>query len=274
MSNTSANTPVNDRSSAEAQTPLVVVIARAGSKGLPNKAMAILDDRPLVAWSLEHALASKLKAGVIVSSDSPEVRAVGQSLDVDVTDRPAELASDQATIDAAVRHAVEVWEAKHKKTCDQVVILYGNIPLRPWDLVDRALNKLSQSQCDSVQSVYPVGKNHPYWMKRLTNGTDSTNSKDNADSANDVLAMYQDNAVYRRQDLPPVYMLDGGIIALTRTSLFNFDATGKEPHQFLGKDRRAVVTEAGDVVDVDTPLDLLLAQTIHAFRKKDQPTRE
>lgn len=245
-------------------TRLAVVIARAGSKGLPNKAMAVLDDQPLVSWTLQHALASKLINGVILSSDSAEVLGVGQSLKVDVTNRPSELASDQATIDAAVRHAVEVWEKQHHRKTDQVVILYGNIPLRPWDLVDRALDKLTQSSADSVQSVYPVGKNHPFWMKQL--------ATDTASGAQDVLAMYQNNAVYRRQDLPPVYMLDGGIIALTRESLFNFDPTGKEPHQFLGKDRRAVVTEAGDVVDVDTPLDLLLAQTIHAFRKKDRPT--
>lgn len=261
---------------ADTLTRLVVIIARAGSKGLPNKAMAILDDQPLVSWTVQHALASKLTTGVILSSDSLEVLEVGRSLKIDITNRPAELCSDQATIDAAVRHAVEVWETTHKKSCDQVAILYGNIPLRPWDLVDRTFTKLSQSGADSVQSVYPVGKNHPYWMKTLdADTTADTTAGTNAGASNDgpdILRMYQDNAVYRRQDLPPVFMLDGGIIALTRSSLFNFDATGKAPHQFLGNDRRAVVTEAGDVVDVDTPLDLLLAQTIHAFRKKDRPS--
>jgi CMP-N,N'-diacetyllegionaminic acid synthase len=237
-------------------TRLIVVIARAGSKGLPNKAMALLDGRPLIAWTLEHARASTLASGIIVSSDSPEIRQVGQQMGVDVCDRPSALASDQATIDSAVRHAVETWETRHGRSAAQVVILYGNIPLRPMDLVDRALGKLDQTGCDSVQSVYPVGKTHPFWMKKL------------AGPSQDVLEMYQPNDVYRRQDLPPVYMLDGGIIALTRQSLFNFDPEGREPHRFLGRDRRAIVTEPGDVVDVDTPLDLLLAETIHNYRKQ------
>ena len=37
----------------------------------------------------------------------------------------------------------------------------------PADLTDRAINKLIETEADSVQSVYPVGKNHPYWMKKL-----------------------------------------------------------------------------------------------------------
>lgn len=233
---------------------LVVIIARAGSKGLPNKAMAILAGRPLIAWTIDHAQASQLATGIIVSSDSPEIRSVGQSMGVDTCDRPAELASDRATIDSAVRHAVELWEQKHATAATEVVILYGNIPLRPMDLVDRALTLLATTRCDSVQSVYPVGKNHPYWMKKLSGPNQ------------DVLEMYQPNNIFRRQDLPPVYMLDGGIIALTRQSLFDFDPTGQEPHRFLGNDRRAVVTQPGDVVDVDTPLDLMLAETIHRYR--------
>lgn len=235
---------------------LAVVIARAGSKGLPNKAMAMLDGQTLVGWTITHAQAAKQLDGIILSSDSREVLEVGRAMGVDTCSRPPELADDTATIDAAVRHAVEQWEACHDRPVDQVVILYGNIPLRPLDLVDRALARLTATGAHSVQSVYAVGKNHPYWMKTL------------AGDQGDTLCMYQENAVYRRQDLPAVYMLDGGIIALTRASLFDFDPTGRQPHQFLGSDRRAIVTEQGDVVDVDTPLDLLLAQTIHEFRKK------
>jgi len=75
---------------------------------------------------------------------------------------------------------------------------------------------------------------HPYWMKKLGGPT------------GDELQMYEDNRVYRRQDLPPVYMLDGGIIAVTRRSLFT--TVPGAPHAFLGRDRRAVVTQPGEVV--------------------------
>ena len=95
-----------------------------------------------------------------------------------------------------------------------------------------------------------MGKMHPLWMKKL------------GGAFGDKLEMYEDNFIYRRQDLPPVYMLDAGVLAVTRQSLFNFDPTGKEPHRFLGEDRRAIVTRPGDVIDVDDPLDLALAEAV------------
>jgi CMP-N-acetylneuraminic acid synthetase len=104
-----------------------------------------------------------------------------------------------------------------------------------------------------VQSVCPVGKMHPYWMKTLAGPSD------------DQLQAYQPNTVYRRQDLPPVYMLDGGVIALRREALFILDPA--QPHAFLGTDRRAVITRPHDVVDIDEPHDLALAEAILQQRK-------
>lgn len=227
---------------------LAVIIARAGSKGLPNKAMQPLGGKPLIVRTIEHALGSKRVDAISLTSDSPEILEVGRSFGVHCYDRPEEICNDSATIDSAVRHGVECWEGETGHTCRYVAILYGNIALRPADLTDRAVQKLIETEADSVQSVYNVGKMHPLWMKKL-GGT-----------FGDVLEMYEDNQIYRRQDLPPVYMLDAGVLAVTRESLFDIDPA--EPHRFLGTDRRAVVTRAGDVVDVDTPLDLALAEAI------------
>jgi CMP-N,N'-diacetyllegionaminic acid synthase len=227
---------------------LAIVIARGGSKGFANKNLQHLMGRPLVAWTLEHALSSQRVDEVILSSDSPGILEVGRQMGVRVYERPAELASDSATVDAAARHGVLAWEAERGRQCRYAAILYGNIPLRPADLTDRALTKLIETEADSVQSVYPVGKNHPYWMKTLTG------------DFHDRLGMYQPNHIYRRQDLPPVYMLDGGVIAVTRASLFR--VVESEPHAFLGCDRRGVVTSAGEVVDVDEEVDMIYAEAL------------
>ncbi len=227
---------------------LSVVIARAGSKGLPNKAMRPCCGKPLVAWTIEHARGSKLVDQVLVSSDSPEILTVGQAYDCVCYDRPAEICHDRATIDSPVRHAVARWEAETGRRADYIAIHYGNIPLRPVDLTDRALRKLIETEADSVQSVSPVGKMHPFWMKKLTGPFE------------DRLEMYQDNRIYRRQDLPPVYMLDAGVLAVTRANLFT--VREEEPHAFLGTDRRAIVSPAGSVVDVDDATDLAIAETL------------
>ncbi|MGB1123614.1 MAG: cytidylyltransferase domain-containing protein [Phycisphaeraceae bacterium] len=233
---------------------LGVILARAGSKGLPNKNSMTIAGKPMLAWTIEHALLSKKIKRVLVTTDGEALAQIAGKYDVEVIRRPAELASDTATIDAAARHAVNQVVDTH----DNVCLLYGNVPVRPDDLSDRAIEMLEEKQADSVQSVCPVGKNHPYWMKTV-------------DPETGRLEMLHDNQIYRRQELPPVYMLDGGVIALTRSSLFNL--IEGQPHAFLGSDRRAVVTEPGDVVDIDTQEDFKTAEAILEERLRNGSIR-
>lgn len=231
---------------------LTVILARAGSVGLPGKNAIDCAGRPLLDWTIDHALGSPSVSRVVLSTDGDQLAAIGRARGIEVVPRPAELAHATATVDSAARHAVETAQAQYGETYQTVAILYGNIPVRPPDLTDRANAKLAETGADSVQSVSPVDKNHPYWMKRVEG---------------DRLLMYQDNTVYRRQDLPPVYMLDGGIIAVTRGSLFN--VVEGQPHAFLGTDRRAIITEPGQVVDVDSEIDLFVAEAILRGQERD-----
>lgn len=235
-------------------TNLAVIIGRAGSKGLPNKNMRILGGKPLVSWSVEHALACRRVDEVVLTSDGQDILNVGRALGAKCYKRDTTRSHDTATIDDAVRHGVECWEAETGQRADNIAILYANVPLRPSDLTDRALSKLVETGCDSVQTVYAVGKMHPLWMRKLTG------------PGEDMIENYQPNEIYRRQDLPPVYMLNSGVLAVTRANLFNVDPT--HPHNFLGTDRRAIVTAEDDVIDVDSELDLLLAEAVLKLRTK------
>ena len=232
---------------------LGIVLARGGSKGLPRKNALPVAGKPMLAWSLEHALNSKYIERVVLSTDDDELAAIAQSLEVPVVRRPDDLAHDTATVDAAARHCLAQLEMQADSIAGvetkHLAILYGNVPVRPADLTDRALSTLIDTGCDSVQSVYRVGKTHPYWMKTVTDDRDGG-----------ALGMYIENNIYRRQELPPVYMLDGGVIALTRAALLT--VATDQPHAFLGPDRRAVITEEGAVVDVDSLADLRVAEAI------------
>lgn len=226
---------------------LVVVIGRAGSKGLPGKNNRIVAGRPMICHSIQHALDAQNVDRVVVSTDGEAIADAARSMDVSVIMRPAQLADDHATVDAAVRHAVEELPYPY------IVILYANIPVRPPDLIDRAVGMLRSTSADSVQSYCDVGKHHPYWMVTL--------------DEQQAVRAHHPNTVYRRQDLPRLLLPDGGVIAVTRESLFCEAAVkGEHPHAFLGSDRRGIENPPGAVVDVDTAIDLAVAEAMLAVR--------
>lgn len=223
---------------------LAVIIGRAGSKGLPGKNARPLAGRPMICHSIDDALAAQTVDRVIVSTDGDAIAAAAEEMDVEVVRRPAHLASDTATVDSAVRHAVE--ESKSRE--EIIVILYANVPVRPDDLIDRAVRELAGSAAaDSVQSYSDVGKHHPYWMVTL--------------DAQQRVVPHVKNTVYRRQDLPKLLIPDGSVIAVTRASLFM--VIEGQPHAFLGADRRGIIS-TGPVIDVDDATDLAVAEALLA----------
>lgn len=225
---------------------LAVVIGRAGSKGLPGKNAMPLAGRPAVAWSVADALMAETVDRVVVSTDGEAIAQAAREAGAEVLTRPPHLASDTATVDAAVRHAVE----SSGEEAGIIVILYANVPVRPPGLIDRAVSLLDETCADSVQSYAGVGKHHPWWMVTI-------------DEAGRVTPNVP-NSVYRRQDLPPLFLPDGGVIAVTRRSLFKVDPA--RPHAFLGNDRRAVINPDGAVIDIDSPADARVAEALLMMR--------
>lgn len=226
---------------------LGIILARSGSRGLPDKCIRELLGRPLIRYTFDHATGSRRLSAVVFTTDSEPAKTIARDVGIEVIDRPAELATDEATVDSAARHAVEVWERNHAPTVDVVVLLYGNIPVRDCDLIDRAIEQLIVSGGDSVRSVAAVSKQHPDWLHRLDG---------------DRMTQFRENSIYRRQDLAPLYYHDGAVAVVTRKALFGALDTPDDHQAFLGPDRRALIQRAADAVDVDEPIDLLLAEAV------------
>lgn len=226
---------------------LGVILARAGSKGLRDKCVRTLLDRPVIEYTFDHVSASQRLTDALLTTDSEPAKELARRAGIEVIDRPAELASDAAPVDAAARHAVTHWETSHDSVVDLVALLYGNIPVRPRGLIDRAIQGLIASGADSMRSVAPVAKQHPDWIHRLEG---------------DRMVQFRPNSIYRRQDLEPLYYHDGAIAVVTRAALFGALETPNDHQAFLGADRRAIVQRPEDTVDIDGPIDLHLAETI------------
>ncbi|MEN0020792.1 MAG: acylneuraminate cytidylyltransferase family protein [Planctomycetota bacterium] len=231
---------------------IAIVLARGGSKGLPGKNTRSIAGKPCVQWTLEHAHNSDEIASVVLSTDDEHAKDIARSLGVAVHDRPTDLATDTARVDDALRDAAISIEERMGNTPLGYAMLYGNVPVRPADLTDRAVRMLRDTGCDAVQSYLPVGKHHPWWTARLD------------DDAGRVLPWQGDvlnHGVYRRQDLPPAYVPDGGVCVVSRRALF---AACDGPHDFLGADRRGIVSgdDARAVIDIDDAVDLAVAEAV------------
>lgn len=224
---------------------LAVIIGRAGSRGLPGKNARVIGGRPMICHTIAQARAAHSVGRIVVSTDGDQIAAAATSMNdprLTVLRRPPELATDDAPVAAALRHA---WMALGRGE-HVIVLLYANVPLRPPGLIDRAVAALLETGADSVQSYAPVGRHHPSWMVTL--------------GAGGRVNPHVPNAVDRRQDLPALHLPDGGVIAVTASSLER-SAREAHPHAFLGADRRGIVTGIGDVVDVDDASDLVLAES-------------
>ncbi|MGQ0626667.1 MAG: acylneuraminate cytidylyltransferase family protein [Phycisphaerales bacterium] len=239
---------------------VAVILARAGSKGVPGKNRARLAGKPCVQYTIEQAQAARCVGLVAVSTDDPVVARIARRAACVVIDRPANLAHDRARVDDAARHAFSTL-AERGLIDDQapVVILYANVPIRPPGVIDRALRLLSRTGCDSVQTYQGVGKHHPWWTARVAPDG----------RVRPWAGRVLNHGVFRRQDLPPAFIPDGSLIALTAAALFlrcgaraRLPGKGRGPHDFFGLDRRGLVNPEGRVVDIDSPVDLLVASAI------------
>jgi N-acylneuraminate cytidylyltransferase len=225
---------------------LAVIMARANSVGLPGKSMRDLLGRPVIAYTLDHACESQRITRTIVSSDDPAVLAFAQSENVETLERPPELATATSPTDPALRHAVRHL-AKQNYTPQIVIMLYANVPIRAHNMIDRCLDLLLSTNCDSVQTISPVGKMHPWWMFDRT--PDARITK------------HIPNNIFRRQDLPPLYSPTGSVYAM-RTEILMAAENNLDPHAFLGKDRRGLLVETDHFVDIDSPKDMYLAEAM------------
>jgi CMP-N-acetylneuraminic acid synthetase len=224
---------------------LAVIPARGGSKGVARKNIRPICGKPLIAYTIETALAARhLLHMSIVSTDDPEIKAIACEYGADVPFlRPPELAGDRVPTLPVLQHAVRFVEEADGVALDWVLLLQPTAPLRVIEDIEASVTLAHQNSCDSVISVLQVLAEHPILMKRIED---------------DRLLPYciEEKEGTRRQDYqPPAYMRNGAIYLTRRDVLMEQDSIwGQAICPYVMPPERSV--------SIDSELELKLVELI------------
>lgn len=185
---------------------LALVPARSGSKGLPGKNVRPLAGKPLLAWPIEAARASRYVDEVVLSTDSAQFAEIGEAHGARVPAlRPAALAADTSLSIDFILHMIDLLESAGERF-DYLVLLEPTSPLTEATDVDAALERLVEAsgRADALAAMTTVHNAHPDFLVRQEEG-----------GLLRPFARERFGALPRRQELEPVYALDGSLYIST-----------------------------------------------------------
>jgi CMP-N,N'-diacetyllegionaminic acid synthase len=219
-----------------------IIPARGGSKGIPRKNIRLLAGKPLIGWTIEAALNSKVCERLLVSTDDPEIAAVAREFGADTPFlRPPSLSSDISTSVSVVEHAIDWMNDTGAETFSHVLFLQPTSPFRTAGDIQNAVNIAKKTDAAVVSVCEP--QHHPYLFKIIREDGTLGN-------------LIPESAQYsRRQDFPPVFTLNGAIYVISVNRL-------KKEKTFTPKKTVPYIMPPERSLDIDTPWDFFLAEQI------------
>lgn len=220
---------------------LFLIPARGGSKGIPGKNIKQFCGKPLICHSIDHARALSDDALICVSTDSEEIRGVAEDHGLHVPFlRPAELATDRSGSREVMIHALDRYRDMGVDI-DRLVLLQPTSPLRTPEDIQNCLD-LYTPQLDMVVSVKEAATN-PYY------------NAFEPDEDGYLHISKGPGTFTRRQDAPKVWEYNGAVYVINPASL-------RERPMGIFERRRMYAMPAERSVDLDTPLDWLMAEQL------------
>ncbi|MEU5319337.1 acylneuraminate cytidylyltransferase [Streptomyces sp. NPDC021056] len=229
---------------------LAVIPARGGSKGVPAKNLAPVGGVPLVSRAVRECLATRFVTDVVVSTDDQAIAAAAREAGAEVVLRPAAIAGDTATSEAAVLHAMDTHEALHGAAVDVVVFVQCTSPFLVREDIDGVAGAVVEDGADTAVTVAAF---HGFIWRDADDGATGGHGVNHDKS-------YRP----RRQDRPQDLLETGAAYAM--------DAAGfrKHQHRFFGR-TELVRTDAARVLEIDDPHDLARARALAPLFDADRP---
>jgi CMP-N-acetylneuraminic acid synthetase len=221
-------------------TAIAIIPARGGSKRIPKKNIYPLNGKPLLAYTLEAAHNAQCFARILVSTDSEEIAQVAVQYQAEVIWRPADLASDQASTEAALLHGLDNLGTEDPPL---TVTLPPTSPLRSAQSIQQVMQIFEQNGAE-YDAAFSVTENRgDFWQH----------------NAQGWQRLFPD-APRRRQDRAPLYE-ENSAIYLTRTAAL------RATRFILGRRALGVPIPPLEALDINDPLDVLWAEFVISRRQ-------
>lgn len=228
---------------------LAIIPARGGSKGLPKKNIKLLNEKPLIGWTIEQALASEYIDHVYVSTDDFEIAEIAKSFGAKVPSlRPSSLATDETSSAALVTYILQSF-AEENITFDYFILLEPTSPLRKEKDIDNALKlAIDNPNYSGVVSLGEVHMEHPQIVKKISN--------------KGIITPFinESKKITQRQQLDQAYF-PYGVLYIVKTTDFTTN------QQFYGEKSLPYFIERWQCYEVDDIFDFLAIESIIKYIK-------
>jgi len=226
---------------------LIVIPARAGSKGIKNKNIVTIGSKPLITWTIESCADIDKKYEVIVSTDIDEVKKIAKKFGINCDYvRPFSVSRDDTSMYETVIDLINWYEDTNEDIVEKIILLQPTNPLRLREDVKKIAKKLDEG-CESCFTVVPAIQS-PYELIQLEEKKWSF--------------LRKGEKVQRRQDYKgDFWFLDGSIYGCTKKFLVKYKSFVNEEVSLPIKCSKI------SSWDIDTPFDLVIAECMLSFLK-------
>lgn len=217
---------------------LAIIPARAGSKGIPNKNIRIIGEKPLIYYSIKNAISSKYITDVIITTDSEQVRIIAEQMGAQTKRRSEELCADSITLDSVIYDAIP-----KEENWDYIVTMQPTSPTLKVSTLDDAIEYSIKNDLDTLISA--INAPHLSWGekdgKKVPNYSERLN----------------------RQYLPPCYMETGAFVISKANVVTEKTRIGEKVDVFEVSDDEAV--DIDDFKDLANVAQILNKQRVAIY---------
>ncbi len=229
---------------------MALLIGRGGSVGFPNKNVHPILGRPLMSYPLLAAINSKSVDEVFVSTDCDNIKSVAKNFDVQIINRPPELATSEAMVEDVFSHGYDYVKKKLSKDIEFIVILMCNAPMILSSTIDKGVEVLRKNdEVDSAVTVSEYNMFTPIRARKVKN--------DGLLHPFVPLDTFDFKIDSNRQKADSVYFHDCGVSVVRPKCIENFKE-GLLPQKWMGKKIFPLIQQGG--LDIDYEYELPIAE--------------